>query len=317
VLPASFGIGIEESLPDRFIPLQRLLYESILAGWFDSAMQLGRHIPARATDNHPTRSNDLIRTLNEIARGLLADPGFDRIAGKLVFFPELLAAFEFLRDRDVLTPAQFSELSGVAERASFTIAGVESRRALEAANELLARAVSEGWSRQRYAEELGQSFDRLGVTRLSRAHVERVFRTSIAESRSRAHDEVLENPVVGDLFPFDRYDAVVDTRSDPTHKILDGWVFLHADPIWTSGEFPMRPPRRPTCRCTRTSLSVEQLLEQLSSGAIHYGSGPITVVDADGKQHHIRRDRRTHSVLMKAKVPDPGPYSGAGIYRSD
>lgn len=225
-------------------------------------------------------------------------------AGKLHFFPEIKAAFDFLRGQEIVGSDEFQKLTDAASRNAFSIAGIESKRALEGASELLQQAIAEGWSQARYREAIDQKFADLGLDRLSDFQVTRTFRTNISAARSEAHDRTMAKPIIAQVFRFDRYDAIVDARSDPTHRVLDNWVFLHSDPVWSEGgQQPMRPPRRPNCRCSRTALSVRQFLALYRSGSIRYGSESITVADPEtGKPVHVRRNPRTNVVLREARV---------------
>jgi hypothetical protein len=278
------------------VPYAELVFEAILAAWSDAAVPLVR----RAEEERPAdavRFPGTVKLAGDDPVGMVDD------GGEFTFFPQIREAFNFLRDRSVLPYAEYKELVDAARKKAFSVAGVESQRALDRVSDLLQESIRDGWSNSRFREEVDRSFSELGLTGLTEHQATRVFRTNVAAARAEAHDRVLADPFVGDAFPFDRYDAIDDARSDPTHVVLDNWVFLRGDPVWYEGDPPMRPPRRPNCRCDRTAISVAQFLVLYRSGAVRYGSRDLTLRDPQtGKPVRIRRDAKTELVLRKAKV---------------
>lgn len=101
--------------------------------------------------------------------------------------------------------------------------------------------------------------------------------------------------------PFWQYVAVMDARTRPAHRVLNGRVFHHGDPLWGS----MYPPNGWNCRCRVRAMDGERV-----------ASKGLTVEDSNGRMELVEvpvgRDLRPTTAAVYttpegAKVrTDPG-----------
>jgi len=130
-----------------------------------------------------------------------------------------------------------------------TIAGVENGKLLAAVKAEIEKAIREGTSLRDFRASLDQLFDNYGVTPLSNRHIDTVFRTNIFTAYSIGSQAQVEE--MRDRFPLWRYSAILDSRTRPDHKDLNG-------NIYRVGEGPV-PPIDYNCRCTAIYLHISQV----------------------------------------------------------
>jgi len=96
---------------------------------------------------------------------------------------------------------------------------------------------------------IDEQFDKLGVSRLSSFRLETIYRTESAISFGGAQFARLQG--IKTNFPFWEYSAILDQRTRPSHRALDGKIFLATDSqFW--------PPLGFRCRCTVILISKAQ-----------------------------------------------------------
>ena len=106
-------------------------------------------------------------------------------------------------------------------------------RACEHEIELL--TIDQGASRGVFRERLGE---RLDGSFIGPAHRENVYRTNIQAMFHSAHDELADDPVVAELFPYQSIDPIDDGRTRPNHLALKKLglngtsVYRRDDPFW-------------------------------------------------------------------------------------
>jgi SPP1 gp7 family putative phage head morphogenesis protein len=131
---------------------------------------------------------------------------------------------------------------------SLTIAGVESGQIRLDVQRKLEQALKDGLSLDEFKQQVDSIFDSYGVTRLQPLHLETVFRTNLFTAYSVGElDQVTS---MADRFPMWRYSAILDDRTRPTHRALNG-------NIYRVGEGPV-PPIDYNCRCTAIYLHISQ-----------------------------------------------------------
>ena len=182
--------------------------------------------------------------------------------------PLIDAAVEDLRDRKVMTRPDFDELSAEAKRRAFTVAGHESAKTVEKVRDVLADLVAEGPTLKKFGE---RAEERVGPgTFLSPQHREVVYRTNIHSAYTQGMDNLLEQPLVGDAFPFAAVHATHDDRVRPEHLAMEtlgldgGNVYYRQDPVFKI----FRGPWSWNCRCGWTPLSIRQAARMGVSDAI-------------------------------------------------
>ena len=124
------------------------------------------------------------------------------------------------------------------------IAGIEDGRLLDGVKEQILKAVRDGTDYDQFRSEVDRIFDSLGVTPMGNHHLQTVFRTNIFTAYSVGQlEQVRSMPAE---FPLWRYNAILDARTRPTHRELNGRIFR-------VGEGPV-PPIDYNCRCTAQYL---------------------------------------------------------------
>ncbi len=132
---------------------------------------------------------------------------------------------------------------------SFTIAGVEDAELLQAVKEALIGAERDGTDFVKLRANLKEVFASYGVEAPGYNHLQVVFRTNAYSSYSLAQlSQIGEMP---DRFPMWRYFAILDDRTRPLHRELNGRYFR-------IGEGPI-PPIDYNCRCTAQYMHTSEL----------------------------------------------------------
>lgn len=127
---------------------------------------------------------------------------------------------------------------------ALTIAGVEDGELLQAVKDRLAKSVRDGLDFKQFKQEIDRMFDEFGVTRIDTRHLQTVFRTNVFSSYSIAQLDQVKS--MADRFPLWKYSAILDNRTRPLHRELNGNVYR-------VGEGPI-PPIDYNCRCTAQYL---------------------------------------------------------------
>lgn len=154
---------------------------------------------------------------------------------------------------------------------AITIAGVEDAELVEAVKQKLLDAVERGADFGDFKAQVNSIFDSYGITRASSNHLQTVFRTNIFSSFSMAQLNQVE--AMKDRFPMWRYVAILDDRTRPSHRQLNGRLF-------EVGKGPI-PPIDYNCRCTAQYLHISEV----ESG----GFSPTTWKDPE---HVVKLDIR-------------------------
>lgn len=176
-------------------------------------------------------------------------------------FPLIDAAVADLRSRRLLTRDQFDSIAADARQEAFTVAGVESEATLEKIRDTLADLLEEGPTLREFKSRVEEAVGTQPF--LSDAHAETVYRTNTIAAYSNGQDEVLNHPMVADLFPYRAIFPTHDGRTRPWHLALersgiDGTNIYNAnDPVWRK----IRPPSDYNCRCLGSPCTIAQAAE--------------------------------------------------------
>lgn len=214
---------------------QRLYRDSWLFSWLRAAWRLGRGVPLATNAEFATNAN-------------VASSGFIR-------WPQIEAAAEDLEARQIFTPSDYFVLDAEARRQAFTVARVQTVRALETVQKSLVEHVANGGTLRQFRGELAQNVE---IT-LSPAQIENVYRSHIGAAYSAGQRRVLANPIVSNEFPYVLYTSIHDARCRPNHRALETLgiggtaVYRLRDPVIQ--EF--WPPWDFQCRCHCIPLSIE------------------------------------------------------------
>lgn len=162
-------------------------------------------------------------------------------------------------------------VSAQAHQHAFTVAQTTGFDVLGDIKDALARARDEGWSVKQFQDNLKPMLQAKGwwgkaidpdtgeilrtypnsskpVRYGSSARLRLVYDTNMATSYAAGRRE--RQLATAKLFPYWRYVAVMDGRTRPTHRRLNGQVWPADHPLWTVNY----PPQGFRCRCTVQAL---------------------------------------------------------------
>jgi len=118
----------------------------------------------------------------------------------------------------------------------------------------LLKSLETGGTLKGFAADIEAGKETLGIVDKDPWYIERVFRTKILGAYGDGRFKAITDPDVMEERPFTQYRTVGDVRVGDDHRPLDGLVFRTADAIW----HPVRPVKRPNCRCSMVSLTAEE-----------------------------------------------------------
>ena len=184
--------------------LAELLTESQVRAVLQGMQSIARQIePARRADRQAQEE--------ELSRGLWSDKNPPP--------PMLVEAVKSLRDKQVVLPEDMGNLSAVARQKAFTVAGAETTAVVEKVKTALVKAVQTGGTLKTFRQDLDETLE--GGTFLSPARSETVFRNAVMGAYSDGQERLLDNPAVGELFPYRAYWSTADDRRRPEHAAME------------------------------------------------------------------------------------------------
>jgi SPP1 gp7 family putative phage head morphogenesis protein len=231
--------------------LFRVTSDTLLAAWVAGA---GGWLPKEKRLQPPATGHAVAPPQSPPPRDPIAGAGGAGEPPPVVRFPQIEAAARDLLDRRILTRAEFDQLSRDARREAFTVARVGSLDALGAVRQALTTAVSRGETRDQFEERVHEALD---GSYLSPGHIETVFRTNVMAAYTAGLNDTLNDPLVGDAFPFMETVPIDDSRLSElcevaSHSGLNGTgIYLRDDPEWQR----LQPPRHFNCRCAAIPIS--------------------------------------------------------------
>lgn len=157
-------------------------------------------------------------------------------------------AIAYFRSMKIVTRKQFDALFDEARAAAFTVGGLYRQDVLTAFKEEIARALEVGTPQREVIKKFRYILSGARHEPLGEFHLEVVFRTNIQVAYGTGRRRAMEE--IKDELPLWQYSAVLDDRTRPTHRALDG-VILPADhPFWNEHY----PPWGFACRCNVTAV---------------------------------------------------------------
>lgn len=237
-------------------------------------------------------------------------------------------AVEYFRSRGLRIGASWQETAQAVRAGAFSVAAVTRADVLQDIRASIDRAVAEGITYQDWLKTLRPQLAAKGwlgrnVTDpatgeilpgrgLRPRHLETVFRTNTqAAYMAGRYKAMVEN---SDRRPNWMYVAVLDNRTRPRHRSLNGRVFRWDDPAWSA----LYPPNGYNCRCRVRALTDDEMTaEGLSQSR---GEGQMETVDIDLGPRRGKlavtgyRDPLTRELF----APDPGfDHAPAGSWGRD
>lgn len=186
-------------------------------------------------------------------------------------------AVEFFRSKGLKASFAWQDMLHEEHDRAFTVAKMTDLDLLSDVRGYVERALSEGWTRQRFVDELKPELVRRGwwgeavmrdpesgemrevrlgsVRRLNTIHD-----TNLRTAYAAGHwDRIRENAATA---PYVQYSAVLDARTRPQHAAWHGKVLRWDDPWWQTHT----PPNGWNCRCGAIQLSERDLQRLGKSG---------------------------------------------------
>jgi len=145
-------------------------------------------------------------------------------------------------------------MSAKARRQSFTIAGTQQLKVVQAVFDSLQKAIDKGtpidaW-RKELRKELGKAF-----TTKNAANLDTAFINANQTAYNTGRYYQLSDPAVTASMPYQFYDAVLDGRTSPTCLECAGTVLRHDDPWWLTHFPPLHHRCRSTVRALTASMA--------------------------------------------------------------
>lgn len=180
---------------------------------------------------------------------------------KMLLGLEPKAAVEYMQNKGYKVTGDWREMWQDAHAKAFTIAKMTNIELLKESKSIINQAIKEGWSNKQAEKALkdlykakgwlaGKTFDDDKEAKQYMAQrVRTIFRTNanVAYNTGR----YLQQMEDVNFAPYWEYKAVLDERTRPAHKDLDGKIFRYDDPFL--GAF--YPPNGWGCRCYVNSVS--------------------------------------------------------------
>ena len=249
-------IQLAREVLDDFGPLYaRVLTDADLAAWVAGTDDVVQQLPSFAAGLLAV-SSPAIGQPPAPPESLLTAPGPGGSNEPTVRWPSVERAAGRLSERNIVTRAEFDALAATARDRAFTVARENSEEALGKILDTLAETVREGASLERFRDRLGEELE---SSFIGPWHNELVFRNAVQQSFQQAHQEMADNPIVRDVFPYEEYLPIRDGRVRENHLALEKLglsgtgVYRRDDPFWAV----FRPPWAHNCRCGTNLLDVE------------------------------------------------------------
>jgi len=168
-------------------------------------------------------------------------------------------AIEHLRRLNIVTRAEWDRLAQAQQRAAFTAAGVENRAALEALRKLVTEGLDKAWGSAQFETAATKL---LAHFQTEAGSLRTLWNTVTAKSMAAGRAEMLKDPEVLRVVPYQMYDAFLDAVTRPNHRALDGAI---APAEWDGWNF-YGPPNGFNCRCNLVSLTRREGERRLAAG---------------------------------------------------
>ncbi|ELY1831926.1 phage head morphogenesis protein [Pseudomonas aeruginosa] len=184
---------------------------------------------------------------------------------KAIFGLEPAAAIEYLKRKGYAITWDWQEMLDSAHDRAFTVAKAMRLDVLSDIREALERALQEGKTLKQFIEELQPVLERQGwwgrqvlvdgdgnaelVQLGSPYRLKTIYQTNLQSAYMAGRKATMEESA--DTHPYWRYVAIMDGKTRPSHAALNGVVYRHDDPVWSS----IYPPNGFNCRCRVTAIS--------------------------------------------------------------
>lgn len=224
-------------------------------------------------------------------------------------------AVEYFRAKGLRVSAHWQSVSAAAHARAFTVAGVLKAEVLEDIRAALDTALAGGKTYQQFVAGLQPKLKARGwwgrlpadpdTGEIQRGRgmtpwrLRTVYQTNLQSAyMAGRYKAQLEN---AQARPFWRYVAVMDSRTRPAHRALNGRVFRYDDPAWSA----LYPPNGYNCRCRVQALSQADM--DTEGYALSRGEGRMETFQADlGRRGQVPVTGYRDPATGKIFAPDPG-----------
>lgn len=158
-------------------------------------------------------------------------------------------AVEWWVGRQVVSQAEFDQLSAESRAQAFTISRWTSASALLEAHKLFERTLRDGGTLSEFEDGLAPLLERQGLGPMKPFRLDTMFRTNWASAYSVGRDRQQRKPESVARRPYFRYNNPDDERSRPTHAAQNGKIYRADSPFWQV----WNPPNGYACRCFKTA----------------------------------------------------------------
>ena len=206
-------------------------------------------------------------------------------------------AYNFFKDKQILTRPEFDKLDDFTRQSAFTAANISKRTLEKSLKPAIETAILEGWS----LPTLKKNLDQVLTTN---AHLENIYRTNIQSAYNHGHMEgiySLKEPIPGYQFY-----AVVDDRTTDICSSRDGMIFKTAE-VGDSGEIP---PLHYRCRSTIIPIFADQIK---GMGGYTGEPSPIPPLTGFGRFTPQLKYKAPVPVIPYIPVPTPTGIAPKGV----
>jgi SPP1 gp7 family putative phage head morphogenesis protein len=135
-----------------------------------------------------------------------------------------------------------------------------------------------------------------------------IYRNATLQAYNRGRHEQMSDPLIKELRPMWMFDAIVDSRTSPICRPLDGVIKPADDPWWDTHTGPLHHQ----CRSGIRALTQEQADRKLASGAKHPDGGPRFREDAPKEGSQWTKDAKVEPPQEGfGGAPDPRQKAAA------
>ena len=163
--------------------------------------------------------------------------------------------------RKVFTPDEIAGAEEWARAQAFTLSDVWAKKTLTAMRRVLAKAIEEGWTVQKFRAAATDVLARFK----SGSYADLVYRVSSSQAEAAGNYSKMFNEERVGIVPFWRYVAVLDSRNDAEDECPDmicrglhGKVFSKTD----AKASHLLPPLHFNCRCFAVDMTEHEVQKQ-------------------------------------------------------
>lgn len=190
-------------------------------------------------------------------------------------------AVEYIQKKGIAITQHWYELWQDAHAKAFTVAKITNAQMLQDIKDLVEKSLKEGLTFDSFKKEFTKMLQTKGYTApagLTPWRLETIYRTNLqsAYMRGRYHYQIQDR-----ARPYWMYEAVLDSRTRPSHRGMHGKIFPKDDPIWDI----WYPPNGFNCRCRVRSLTKEEAEKRgISEGKIIWKTENILKTDTSSQK---------------------------------